>query len=105
VVGMEQGPLRLVSMIKELLERKSSGSGLENQEYDHTDPSRWPHDTLFPQELALNSLTSGGHSVSIVCLHSEATEFVFVFWLFVWWKLHWSFLQSCGLTLWHKDGH
>jgi hypothetical protein len=30
VVGQERGPLNLVSTIDELLERKSSGSGLEN---------------------------------------------------------------------------
>jgi hypothetical protein len=29
-----------VSTTVELLERKSSGSGLENREYDHRDPSR-----------------------------------------------------------------
>jgi hypothetical protein len=33
-VGLERGPLSLVSTIEELLERKSSGSGLENGEYD-----------------------------------------------------------------------
>jgi hypothetical protein len=32
-VGLEQGPLSLVSTIEELLERKSSGSGLEIREY------------------------------------------------------------------------
>jgi hypothetical protein len=32
-VGLERGPLSLVSAIEELLERKSSGSGLENQDY------------------------------------------------------------------------
>jgi hypothetical protein len=30
-VGMERGPLSLVSTIEELLERKSSGSGLESR--------------------------------------------------------------------------
>jgi hypothetical protein len=30
VVGLERGPLSLVSTIQELLVRKSSGSGLEN---------------------------------------------------------------------------
>jgi hypothetical protein len=30
VVGLEQGPLSLVSTIEELLVRKTSGSGLEN---------------------------------------------------------------------------
>jgi hypothetical protein len=33
VVGLEQGPLSLVSTTEELLERKSSGSGLENRYY------------------------------------------------------------------------
>jgi hypothetical protein len=32
-VGLELGPLSLVSTIEELLERKSVGSGLENQNY------------------------------------------------------------------------
>jgi hypothetical protein len=32
VVGLERGPLSLVSTTEELLDRKSSGSGLENQE-------------------------------------------------------------------------
>jgi hypothetical protein len=31
VVGVERGPLRPVSTIEELLERKSSGSGLETE--------------------------------------------------------------------------
>jgi hypothetical protein len=30
-MGLERGPLRLVSINEELLERKSSGSGLENR--------------------------------------------------------------------------
>jgi hypothetical protein len=33
VVGQERGPFSLVSTTEELLERKSSGSGLENLEY------------------------------------------------------------------------
>jgi hypothetical protein len=32
-VGLERGPLRLVSTIEELLERKSNGSCLESREY------------------------------------------------------------------------
>jgi hypothetical protein len=32
-VGLERGPFSLVSTIEELLERKSSGSGLENRDY------------------------------------------------------------------------
>jgi hypothetical protein len=39
VMGLERSPLSLVSTIEELLERKSSGCGLENQQYGHRDPS------------------------------------------------------------------
>jgi hypothetical protein len=38
-MGMERGPLSIVSTIEELLERKSSGSGLESQEYGRRYPS------------------------------------------------------------------
>jgi hypothetical protein len=38
VVDLERCPLSLVSTTEELLERKSSGSGLENREYIHTHP-------------------------------------------------------------------
>jgi hypothetical protein len=62
VVGLERGPLGHVSTVEELLGRKSSGTGLESQEYGHRDSSRWPRGTLFPQKLALTSLTSGGRS-------------------------------------------
>jgi hypothetical protein len=34
-VGLERGPLSLVSTIEELLEIKSIGSGLENRDYGH----------------------------------------------------------------------
>jgi hypothetical protein len=31
--------------------KKSSGSSLENREYGHRDPSRWPHGTLYSQKI------------------------------------------------------
>jgi hypothetical protein len=71
-VGLERGPLSLMSTIAELLERKSSGSGLENREYGPRDSSRWPRGTLYPQKLALTSPTSGGRS------GTQATEFSLV---------------------------
>jgi hypothetical protein len=40
IVGLERGPLSLVSTIEELLERKSSCFGLEIREYSRRDPSR-----------------------------------------------------------------
>jgi hypothetical protein len=54
-VGLERGPLSLVSTIEELLERKRSGSGLEIREYGHRDPSRQPRGTFYPLKLALTS--------------------------------------------------
>jgi hypothetical protein len=42
VVGLERGPLSLVSTAEELLGRNSSGSVLEIREYGRGDSSRWP---------------------------------------------------------------
>jgi hypothetical protein len=39
VVCLDRGPLSLVSTTEELLEGKCSGSGLENREYGHRDPT------------------------------------------------------------------
>jgi hypothetical protein len=65
-VGLERGPLCLASTIEELLERKRSGSGLEKRDYGRRDPLRWPHDTIYPQKLALTSPPKGGRSVGII---------------------------------------
>jgi hypothetical protein len=40
-VGLGRGPLSLVRTTEELLGRNSSGSGLENRDYDRGDPLRW----------------------------------------------------------------
>jgi hypothetical protein len=73
-VGLERGPLSLVSTSEELLGRKSSGSGLENRENGDRDSSRRPRGTLRPQKLALTSPTSG-----VVRLRTQATEFSCLF--------------------------
>jgi hypothetical protein len=65
-VGLERGPLSLVSTIEELLERKSSGSGLESRDYGRRDPPRRSPVILYPQKLSLTLPTSGGRSVGIV---------------------------------------
>jgi hypothetical protein len=75
---MERSPLSLVSTTEELLERKSSGSGLENREYGRRDPSRLLRGTLYSQKLALTSLISGGRLVGIVRSRTQATEFSLV---------------------------
>jgi hypothetical protein len=60
VVGLERGPLSLVSTIEKQLARQSSVSHLESREYGHREPSRWPRDALYPQKLAVTLPTSGG---------------------------------------------
>jgi hypothetical protein len=78
IVCLERGPLSLVSTIEELLEIKSSGSGLESQGYGRRDPSRWPCGTLYPQKLVLTSPISDGRSVGIVRSRTQNTEFSLV---------------------------
>jgi hypothetical protein len=58
-VGLERGPLSLVSTTEELLGRKSSAP-------------------VYPQKVALTSSTSGGHSVGIFRSRTHATEFSLV---------------------------
>jgi hypothetical protein len=75
VRDLEQGPLSLVRTIEELIEWKSSGSGLENS---CRNLLRWPSNTLYPQRLALTLPPSGGRSVCIVRLRTKATELIFL---------------------------
>jgi hypothetical protein len=77
-VGLERGPLSLVSTTEELLDRKSSGPGLENRDYGLGIRYADHETTLYPQKLALTSSTSGGHSIGIARLRTQATELVFV---------------------------
>jgi hypothetical protein len=89
VVGLEQGPLSLVSTIEELLEKKS-GSGLQSREYGRKDPWRWPRGSLHPPNLALTSPTTGGRSVGIVRSRTQATEFTLFPRALLW---HWGLLS------------
>jgi hypothetical protein len=62
-VGQERDSLSLVSAIVQILERKSSGSGLENRDYGRIRKC-WQ----------LTSSTSGGGSVGIARSQTKATE-------------------------------
>jgi hypothetical protein len=43
VVGLERGPLSLVSRIEELFGKNGSCSGIKSREYGSRNPLRWPH--------------------------------------------------------------
>jgi hypothetical protein len=75
-VGLERGPLNLVSTIEELLEKKkSSGSVLEDQDYGRRGIRRADYAThLHPQKLALILPTSISRPVGIVSSRTKATE-------------------------------
>jgi hypothetical protein len=78
VMGLERGPLSLVSTIEELLERISSCIGLEKPRLRPLRICCADYAThLYPQKLALTSPTSGGHSVGIVRSRAQATVFSF----------------------------
>jgi hypothetical protein len=74
-MGLERGPLSLVSTTEELFAEKSSGSGLERREYGRRDQSRCPRSNLYPQKFALTSPTGGG----IVRSRTKVTEFLLFF--------------------------
>jgi hypothetical protein len=64
--------LHILIIIKPI---NNKDSGLESREYGRRDPSRWPRGTLSAKKLALTSPTSGGSSVGIVRLRTQATKF------------------------------
>jgi hypothetical protein len=66
----------VVGLERSALERKNSGSSLENPDYGRLDPSHSPRGATYPQTLVLTSLTSGGRSVGIVRSRTQATEFI-----------------------------
>jgi hypothetical protein len=74
VVGLEWGPLSLMSKIEELLGRNSCGFSLESQDYGRGDLLRWLRDTLYLQKLAPTSPTSGSLSFGIVRSQTQATQ-------------------------------
>jgi hypothetical protein len=50
-MGLERGPLSLVSTTEELLDRKVAAPVYKNREYGRRDLSRWPRGTLYAQKV------------------------------------------------------
>jgi hypothetical protein len=75
-VGLERGPLSLVRITEELLERKVVASVYKTEINGRGNSLRLPRDTLYPLKLALTSATSGGRSVGIVRCRTKTPEFV-----------------------------
>jgi hypothetical protein len=77
VVGLKRGPLSVVRIIEELLERKVAASVYRTEINVRGDSLRWPRDTLYLLKLARTSPTSGGRSVGIVRWRTKAPDFFF----------------------------
>jgi hypothetical protein len=74
-VGLEWGPLSIMRIIEELLER-TVAAPVYKTEIKGCDVSlRWPRDTFYPLKMALTSPTSGGRSVGIVRWRTEPPGF------------------------------
>jgi hypothetical protein len=78
-VGLERGPLSLVSTIEELFGRNSSGSCLENREYGRRDTSTWhPLSARVGNHFAdkrrslgrYSSLADSDHGVLFLCFNN-----------------------------------
>jgi hypothetical protein len=72
-MGLERGPLSLVSTTEELLKRKGSSSGLESRDYCCKDPQRWPLDASLSAKVG-NTSPPSCRSVGIVSSRTKATE-------------------------------
>jgi hypothetical protein len=81
VVGLERGPLSLVSTTEELIGRKNISCCIEIREYGRRNPSRWPRGIVCPQKLTVTSPTSDHRSVGLVRSRTQATEFSFLLYI------------------------
>jgi hypothetical protein len=76
VVGLERGPLSLVRINEELLERTVAATVYKTEIKSRGDSLRWPHN-LYPLKLALTSPISGGRSFGIVRWRTKHWNFLY----------------------------
>jgi hypothetical protein len=73
-MGLERGPLSLVSTTEELLDRKVAAPVKKTE---NTAVGIRDADHVYPQKLAITSPTSGGRSVGMVRSRTQTMEFFF----------------------------
>jgi hypothetical protein len=81
-VGLEPGPLSLVSTIEELLGRNSTGSGLENRDYGRRGSITLTTWHRLSAKLALTSPTSGGRYSSLADSDHGVIIIIIIFFFF-----------------------
>jgi hypothetical protein len=74
-VGLERGPLSLVSTVVELLERKSISSGLEIREYGRKDPLLRPREALSDKRRSVGIVRLRTKAMELICLVHSVTFF------------------------------
>jgi hypothetical protein len=106
-VGLERGPLSLVSTAEELLERKSSDSSLESREYGRNESvalTTWHHlsakigTNLANKQRSLgryNLLTDSDHAVCLFSFLNVLTKSSILITL----KMQWNSFNKCDSCL------
>jgi hypothetical protein len=100
-VGLDRGPLSLVSTIEELLGRKSSGFGLETREYGRREPLYWPRNTLYPQNVSINFDEQRRFLGRYIRSRTQATELLLLLLLFLQFEYIDTVISSLRFTYIH----
>jgi hypothetical protein len=74
VVGLERGPLGIMSTTEGLLGRNSSGCGQENLEYSCGDPTRWLRDTPLSEKVVGTNFADNPRSLGWYTLLSDSGQ-------------------------------
>jgi hypothetical protein len=106
VVGLERGPLSLVSTIEELSGRKSSGSGLVNRDYGRRGSAALPRYTLLSAKVGANfsykRLSLGWHTFFSDLSYGVKFSFSAI-WSITHFHMTWSWTESRPPRWWTGD--
>jgi hypothetical protein len=96
--GSGTGSTQLCEYNEELLERKSSGSSLENREHSCRDPSRWPLGTFYPQKLT-KLLRKASVAQSVLFARGLRPWSLFCSYIFLYFSPPWNGVQPSPILL------